>query len=35
LTRKLVKLMQGNFNIQSELGTGTTVTLTFKYVDSI
>ena len=31
LTKKLVELMQGKFDIQSEVGVGTSVTLTFKY----
>ncbi len=31
LTKKLVELMKGKFNIQSELGFGTTVTLSFPY----
>ncbi|MFN7038544.1 MAG: sensor histidine kinase [Alphaproteobacteria bacterium] len=31
LTKKLVELMKGTFNIQSELGFGTTVTITFEY----
>ncbi|RYE06090.1 MAG: sensor histidine kinase [Rickettsiaceae bacterium] len=31
LTKKLVELMQGNFDIQSQVGVGTSVTLTFKY----
>jgi len=31
LTKKLVELMQGKFDIQSEVGVGTAVTLTFKY----
>lgn len=35
LTKKLVELMQGKFEIYSEVGIGTTVTLTFKYEDSI
>jgi len=34
LTRKLVQLMNGTFNIQSKIGVGTTITLTFAY-DSI
>jgi two-component system cell cycle sensor histidine kinase PleC len=35
LTKKLVELMQGEFDLQSELGKGTTVTLTFKYEGAI
>ena len=31
LTKRLVELMQGKFDIQSEVGVGTSVTLTFKY----
>jgi two-component system cell cycle sensor histidine kinase PleC len=31
LTKKLVELMGGNFGLQSEVGFGTTVTLTFPY----
>lgn len=32
LTKKLVELMLGKFDIQSTVGIGTTVTLTFKYI---
>lgn len=35
LTKKLVELMQGQFNLQSSIGVGTTVTLTFKYDTTI
>lgn len=35
LTKKLVELMQGKFDIQSQVGLGTSVTLTFKYNDAI
>lgn len=35
LTKKLVELMQGEFDIQSMIGFGTTVTLTFKYEPEI
>ncbi|MGI4776220.1 MAG: sensor histidine kinase, partial [Janthinobacterium lividum] len=35
LTKKLVELMQGTFDIQSEVGIGTSVTLTFKYDEAI
>lgn len=35
LTKKLVELMSGKFDIYSEVGVGTTVILTFKYDDSI
>lgn len=34
LTKKLVELMNGKFDIQSQVGVGTTITLTFKY-DSV
>jgi two-component system cell cycle sensor histidine kinase PleC len=35
LTKKLVELMKGRFDLQSTIGVGTTVTLTFKYEDGI
>ncbi len=35
LTKKLVALINGEFNITSQVGVGTIVTLTFKYEDSI
>ncbi len=35
LTKKLVELINGKFDIQSQVGVGTIVTLTFKYDDSI
>ena len=35
LTKKLVELINGTFEIQSKPGVGTIVTLTFKYTDSI
>lgn len=35
LTKKLVELMQGHFDIQSTIGVGTTVTLTFKYLSNL
>jgi len=35
LTKKLVELMNGVFDLQSEPGKGTTVTLTFEYTDCI
>jgi two-component system cell cycle sensor histidine kinase PleC len=35
LTRKLVELMQGTFELQSTVGVGTIITLTFKYEDNI
>ncbi|WP_341758622.1 HAMP domain-containing sensor histidine kinase [Candidatus Tisiphia endosymbiont of Ditula angustiorana] len=35
LTRKLVELMKGKFDLQSKIGIGTTVTLTFAYDSSI
>ncbi len=35
LTRKLVELMKGHFDLQSTLGVGTTITLTFPYGSSI
>lgn len=35
LTKKLVELMQGTFDLQSELGKGTIVTLSFKYEGAI
>jgi len=35
LTRKLVELMHGKFDLQSKIGIGTTVTLTFTYDSSI
>lgn len=35
LTKKLVELMNGSFELQSSPGIGTSVTLTFKYDDSI
>lgn len=35
LTKKLVELMEGTFDIKSTLGKGTKVTLTFKYHNSI
>lgn len=34
LTKKLVELMKGKFDIRSEVGLGTTVTLTFSLLDS-
>lgn len=33
LTKKLVELMQGKFDLQSTVGVGTTVTMTFKYIE--
>ncbi|WP_316353134.1 sensor histidine kinase [Candidatus Trichorickettsia mobilis] len=35
LTKKLVELMHGKFDLTSIIGVGTTITLTFKYEDSI
>ncbi|NRB10381.1 MAG: sensor histidine kinase [Rickettsiaceae bacterium] len=35
LTKKLVELMQGTFDLQSKVGAGTTVTLTFAYSEII
>lgn len=35
LTKKLVELLNGKFEIQSKVNVGTIVTLTFKYTDSI
>jgi two-component system cell cycle sensor histidine kinase PleC len=35
LTKKLVELMHGKFDIQSQVGVGTTVTLIFKYDEAI
>lgn len=35
LTKKLVELMHGKFDLTSIIGAGTTITLTFKYEDSI
>jgi len=35
LTKKLVELMDGNFDLQSKQGEGTTVTITFEYTESI
>lgn len=35
LTRKLIELMHGKFDLQSKIGIGTTVTLTFTYDSSI
>ncbi|XVN41604.1 MAG: HAMP domain-containing sensor histidine kinase [Rickettsia endosymbiont of Argas persicus] len=35
LTKKLVELMNGKFDLQSKINEGTTVTLTFAYDDSI
>ena len=35
LTKKLVELMQGTFDLQSTVGVGTIITLTFKYEISI
>ena len=35
LTKKLVELMNGKFDIKSTVGQGTTVTLTFQYSDIV
>ncbi len=35
LTKKLTTLMQGEFDLQSKVGVGTTVTVSFKYSSSI
>ena len=35
LTKKLIELMNGKFDLQSKPGKGTKVTLTFEYTDSI
>ena len=35
LTKKLIELMDGKFDLQSKPGKGTTVTITFEYSDSI
>lgn len=35
LTKKLVELINGKFDITSQVGVGTIVTLTFEYIDSI
>jgi two-component system, cell cycle sensor histidine kinase PleC len=35
LTKKLIELMDGKFDLQSEPGKGTTVTITFEYSESI
>ena len=35
LTKKLIELMYGKFDLQSKPGKGTTVTITFEYSDSI
>lgn len=35
LTKKLIELMDGQFDIQSVLGQGTTVTITFEYLENI
>ncbi|ABV73210.1 Histidine kinase sensor protein [Rickettsia canadensis str. McKiel] len=35
LTKKLVELMKGKFDLQSKINKGTTVTITFTYDDSI
>lgn len=35
LTKKLVELMHGKFDLQSKIGIGTTITLTFTYDSSI
>lgn len=34
LTKKMIELMGGTFDIKSTLGKGTTITMTFKYVDT-
>lgn len=35
LTKKLVELMNGTFDIKSTVGKGTTITLTFQYSDIV
>ena len=35
LTKKLVEIMGGKFDLKSELGKGTVVTITFPYTESI
>ncbi len=35
LTKKLIELMNGKFDLQSTVGVGTTVIITFKYIDLI